>query len=549
MRTQLLIGEPFPSKIRKYYFHDNHIVTIGKGSYIGGSFFDSGISAAHLMVGNYCSISYDSVFLLGMDHAIQGLTTYPMEQLDKESNHAPLRDYLDHKVGGKKQQVVIGNDVWIGFGCTIMGGVHIGNGACIGARSVVTKDVPPYAVVAGTPAKIIKYRFPKPVIDKLQKIKWWYWPTDKIKAMTIPRNLEEVGRFIEEHYKKDYEVTNSDFVKDLRRLKDNGFEIYLISLQGEESTDEIKILMQHISKQFLLAINSKQLLIIDSYKYGELIEKILNDYKYKGDVYSRVILYNNNGKLPLDILPDIDYLITTKGFNSLKLSDIACDYGAKLVYGYEDDIFNNCLTNEEKYLVIGNSISLHGKCGYWWGEWGMAASAKDTDYVHLISKSLSGEILITPEVFNFATWEMQSYDRHETLQLLEKFDFCSYKFIVLQLGENVQDMSTIVDDFYDMLSYIRERAGNDKRIFVYGNFWENDLLDEIKEQVCKLVSAEYISLKSIQNDNYLCGLHSTVLDEAGNKHIVEHNGVAKHPNDKAMQFMASKLVEAYGYER
>ena len=166
----------------------------------------------------------------------------------------------------------------------------------------------------------------------------------------------------------------------------------------------------------------------------------------------------------------------------------------------------------KKFLVIGNSFSIHGKCSYWWGEWGMAASKKENDYVHQIAKKLSGGTVIIPEIFNFATWEIQSYDRHETLQLLDKFDFNSYEFVIVQLGENVHDTSDIVDDFYELLSYIRGKISPDKRIFVYGNLWVNDLLDEIKEEICKLVSADYISVKPIQSDQYVIGMNGTVDD-------------------------------------
>lgn len=74
----------------------------------------------------------------------------------------------------------IGNDVWIGEGALILSGVTIGDGAVIGARSVVSKDIPPYAIAAGNPCRILKYRFPEEKISELLKIKWWNWETDKI---------------------------------------------------------------------------------------------------------------------------------------------------------------------------------------------------------------------------------------------------------------------------------------------------------------------------------------------------------------------------------
>jgi len=80
-----------------------------------------------------------------------------------------------------KGDIVIGNDVWIGFEAVIMAGVHIGDGAIIAARAVVTKDVPPYTIVGGTPAKEIRKRFDAEVIQQLLMLKWWDWSTDKIR--------------------------------------------------------------------------------------------------------------------------------------------------------------------------------------------------------------------------------------------------------------------------------------------------------------------------------------------------------------------------------
>ena len=89
--------------------------------------------------------------------------------------------YNELKTCSNGKSVVIGNDVWIGSHVLIMGGVTINDGAIIGAGAVVTKDVPPFAVVGGTPARIIKYRFDEISIQKLEKIKWWNWSVEKIR--------------------------------------------------------------------------------------------------------------------------------------------------------------------------------------------------------------------------------------------------------------------------------------------------------------------------------------------------------------------------------
>ncbi len=108
--------------------------------------------------GNYVSIAPDVTFA-PLQHPLTTLTTHPLANPEEASTAA--------------KGVVLENDVWIGEGALIMNGVTIGNGAVVGSRAVVTKDVPPYAIVGGVPAKIIRYRFPQPVIDELVALEWW----------------------------------------------------------------------------------------------------------------------------------------------------------------------------------------------------------------------------------------------------------------------------------------------------------------------------------------------------------------------------------------
>jgi len=125
----------------------------------------------NLNIGDYCSISEGVTILLFAEHRTDSITTFPFNVL-----------WGIGKLGAySKGDVNIGNDVWIGKGATILSGVTIGNGAVIGAETVVSEDVPPYAVVVGNPGRIIKYRFSKDKIKELLKIKWWDWSEEKIR--------------------------------------------------------------------------------------------------------------------------------------------------------------------------------------------------------------------------------------------------------------------------------------------------------------------------------------------------------------------------------
>lgn len=139
-----------------------------------------------LYIGKFCSIASGVVIILG-NHKITSITTYPFITLKKHWPNAKNINNSDHDTKGS---VVIGNDVWIGRGSYILSGVNIGDGAVIGAQSVVTRDIPPYAICVGNPAKIVRYRFKEEYIINLLKIKWWNWDDEVINEM-LPYICEE----------------------------------------------------------------------------------------------------------------------------------------------------------------------------------------------------------------------------------------------------------------------------------------------------------------------------------------------------------------------
>ena len=136
------------------------------------------IHREELIIGKFCSIACGTKFLFNCaNHTLKSLSTYtfPLFYEEWELEKSNITTAWDNK-----GNIVIGNDVWIGYEAVIMAGVHIGDGAIIAARAVVTKDVPPYTIVGGTPAKEIRKRFDAEVIEQLLTQKWWDWSTDKI---------------------------------------------------------------------------------------------------------------------------------------------------------------------------------------------------------------------------------------------------------------------------------------------------------------------------------------------------------------------------------
>ena len=151
---------------------------MGKRSYIAEK---SQITHPDTIIGKFCTIG-GNVHIGCAKKKLDNLSIHGFQY--EESNERLWGDLKTPKEfvikSSERKPVTIGNDVWIGYGCVIMDGINIGDGAVLGSCAVVTHDVPPYAVVGGVPAKVIKYRFPQEIIDKLEELKWWDYPEDFI---------------------------------------------------------------------------------------------------------------------------------------------------------------------------------------------------------------------------------------------------------------------------------------------------------------------------------------------------------------------------------
>lgn len=321
---------------RKIYFPGETtkpIITFGNGSYCVSAEIVYADDKCHILIGKYCSLSDGLRFMLAANHEHEDVTTYPFEEilhLAYENNSKQRHHY----------QVLIGNDVWIGRGATIMGGVHIGNGAVIGAGAVVAKDVPPYAIAVGNPARVVKYRFSEEIIQKLQKIKWWNWPIEKIKEHL--KLMKETQAFADELYHVAMEDKPfSETSAQLLEFKNAGYFIYFFAADFLQNGEVWK----NIIRQYLecYTIQDKVILLInvpigqDDNDFMRELDEILK----KHGTTAALIMTNQieEEKLSLDILAQADCFITTKEVISSYYMDYAKDYNVRVISGLDNRIF------------------------------------------------------------------------------------------------------------------------------------------------------------------------------------------------------------------
>ena len=168
-------------------------VSVGKYTYgVGNIQLAHHLNSPPLRIGRFCSIAGNVKIFTGTNHRSDWITTYPFGTKHQNIFGDEIPSGFPHSNGG----VTIGNDVWIGNSATIMSGVSIGDGAVIAASSHVIKNVAPYEIVGGNPAKHIKFRFPQPIVDKLLSIRWWEFDDETIakihRQLTVTANSKNV---------------------------------------------------------------------------------------------------------------------------------------------------------------------------------------------------------------------------------------------------------------------------------------------------------------------------------------------------------------------
>nr|WP_315024640.1 CatB-related O-acetyltransferase [uncultured Aminipila sp.] len=306
-------------------------VQLDKDTYIVGLEVQSGINfekekIGHcIQLGKFNSLAEGITILLNLNHDYQSVAQGCVSMLrDASLVHKSLR----------KCQIIIQNDTWIGHGATIMGGVTVHNGAVVAANAVVSRDVPPYAIVAGNPAQIVKYRFTEEQIQDLLTIAWWNWTEEKVLQNKQDFNLN-ITDFIKKHIedeKNEIENLGEFFIKKPEKP---------VMLLIPDFEDLYSLYERILREYFKRTFSDYDLLIYlqNQYatkKYENLITKVLLDYE---DVDYQVIIQSGDIEDERILFKAADCFVTTRAKETVKYTGYADLFNVHVFAGVDTPIF------------------------------------------------------------------------------------------------------------------------------------------------------------------------------------------------------------------
>lgn len=300
---------------------DFPLITLGRRSYCVASGIES-YTPYHIHIGHYSSLAVNMNFMIDMGHDYKSVTNYPFYCL-KINDKFPKAFTDDYYIGNRKRQIFIGSDVWIGQGVTIMSGVHIGNGAIVAANSMVTKDVAPYTIVGGNPAKPIRKRFSDEICDKLNVIKWWNWPEKQI--LDTAELMRTPEKFVEKFYEpiRRQESKARDW---FRKQRGEGGKLFLALVDESLSYPDYP----HILEEYKRVRKTGDFLLFLG--YGEPSELSKKQDETWG------ILYNADA-VAMSLLQEADWFIVDKNPNCLLYVDYAQIFDTGILFGMDQFVF------------------------------------------------------------------------------------------------------------------------------------------------------------------------------------------------------------------
>lgn len=328
----ILIKERFP------------LVYLGKDSYSGTIQISSpmGLEANdkvfNIQIGRYTSIGNNVKLLVDMNHDYNSIYQGVISEFANDEYGRIGWGQIIKRIE-RKREILIGNDCWIGDDVIIMGGATIHDGAVVAAGSVVTKDVPPYAIVGGNPAKVIKYRFSPEVINEMEKIEWWYWNSDFLKA--AKNDMQgEIEPFIMK-YKDNVVLPKRKSGQYLPRIiEDDRIPTLLYFMDFKDNFPIYPRVIDNFVKEF----HEKEAELVLCYNAAsehevELMENVICQLEAYEDVNALINVCAITDGEDL-MMSEVDYYITNRAERNLHRVNMAYLYGVKCISGVGDPLFN-----------------------------------------------------------------------------------------------------------------------------------------------------------------------------------------------------------------
>lgn len=312
-------------------YADYLAVTMGPRSYMIGAELKFEPPCA-LLIGKYCCMADDIVFMANNDHDYQTAGTYPFFLVDRSF---PSRYEEQNFARRVKRQIIIGNDVWIGTRAMICAGVRIGNGAIVAAGAVVTKDVPPYAIVGGNPARVIKYRFDKETIDFLQKTKWWHWPEEELvkhKDFIMHPSTEAQGLPI------PHLQVNEEMGKIIDSVRGKG-RLFGALVDSEPFTHSGKPLYVSLLESFAASAGEGDVLLLAAPPEEKAQAEKAQALVSTGGGQSKVYVMQMTSAFNFTFLAKLDYYLAGRHNADGIYVDFAEEAGTKVLFGVNQGVF------------------------------------------------------------------------------------------------------------------------------------------------------------------------------------------------------------------
>lgn len=316
-------------------------IFVGRGTYAGGINIRSSLSEEwdqkrfNLHIGRYTSIGHDVRFIIDMNHdyksVYQGLVPEFKSVAGGREGLGQNEKNLSHK-----GQILIGNDVWIGDNVTILGGNIIGDGAVVATGSIVTKDVPPYAIVAGNPARIIKYRFDEDIVEELWKIQWWLWNSEQL--MAAGEDMKgDIWNFVDKYRLNEVESEGEiDFTRILDETKP--CMLYFVDVDYPDALWS-KVICEFVEKFFHGEAELVLAYDLSDANHEVQIQKVLSMLETLPDSDAVINIFGYAGKEEW-LIRQMDYYITNRTEKTLERTMCAWRNNVKVLAAVDDPIFD-----------------------------------------------------------------------------------------------------------------------------------------------------------------------------------------------------------------